>query len=87
MEAGQWVKEFQWHLSDGTSAELVVSGTRPSLDDIEILEAELGIAKRVLEKIAKEPPQEEPARVESIPLTKAKNESARTADTPGKTAL
>ena len=78
MEAGQWVKEFQWHLSDGTSAELVVSGTRPSLDDIEILEAELGIAKRVLEKIAKEPPQEEPARVDLSQLTAGlKNTSSR----------
>lgn len=55
-----WVKEFAWPLSDGTTAELVISGERPGTDEIEILEANIEVAKRVLAKIAKEPPQEEP---------------------------
>ena len=39
--------------------ELVISGERPGTDEIEIL-ANIEVAKRVLAKIAKEPPQEEP---------------------------
>ncbi len=53
----QWRKEFVWPLSDGTTAELVIDGVRPGMDEIEILKANFDVAKKVLEKIAKHPPE------------------------------
>ena len=52
---GEWAKEFSWPLSDGTTAELVISGARPGKDEISALEDYFKIAKRVLEKIAASP--------------------------------
>ena len=53
----QYLKEFIWPLSDGTTAELVIAGVRPGMDEIEILKANFDVAKKVLEKIAKHPPE------------------------------
>ncbi len=55
VEKCQWNKEFLWPLSDGTKAELVISGERPGPDEIESLIYNLEGAKRVLEKIASQP--------------------------------
>ena len=64
---GQWIKEFAWPLSGGTTAELVIDGVPPGMDEIEILEGNFNLAMKVLKNIVKQPTEDEPEN--EAPLT------------------
>jgi hypothetical protein len=53
-----WTKSFTWPLSDGTTATLTVSGTRPGTEEIELLSDCMELAKKALSKMASQPEPE-----------------------------
>lgn len=57
---GQWIKGFVWPLSEGTTAEFVIDGVPPGMDEIEILEGNFNLAMKVLKNIVKQPTKDEP---------------------------
>ncbi len=54
-KTGEWSKVFTWPLSESTTAMLSISGERPSVEDIALLEDYLEIAKKALTRDGTKP--------------------------------